>query len=147
MGDDLTVVLKGHRAGVRVIEDHLVAKCIGVPGIIGGFVVGTNIGDLASIAAIWCARFCIICCSCSNCVDLAEIKIVWEVGRDSGEISSVNLVPAGEGTIRVPGRGWQAGEILNLGSSVLAESWLTSSTSESESDSPVSLRKKARPPK
>jgi len=49
-----------------------------------------------------------------NHTHLAEVKILWAVGRDSGEISSVNLAPGGEGTIRVPGRGWQAGEILNL---------------------------------
>ncbi len=49
-----------------------------------------------------------------NHTNLGELKIVWTVGRDSGEIKNVNLAPGGEGAIRVPGRGWQAGEILNL---------------------------------
>jgi hypothetical protein len=36
------------------------------------------------------------------------------VGEDSGQIEGVNLAPGQEGAIRVPGRGWQAGEVLNL---------------------------------
>jgi hypothetical protein len=49
-----------------------------------------------------------------NHTNLEEVKILWAVGRDSGEINSLNLAPGGEGTISVPGRGWHAGEILNL---------------------------------
>jgi len=49
-----------------------------------------------------------------NHTHLEELKIPWAVGNDSGEIENVNLAPGGEGAIRVPGRGWQAGEILNL---------------------------------
>jgi hypothetical protein len=50
----------------------------------------------------------------SNHTNLGEIRILWAAGRDSGEIKNANLAPGGEGTIRVPGRDWQAGEILNL---------------------------------
>ena len=49
-----------------------------------------------------------------NHTNLREIKILWAVGRDSGEINGVDLAPGQEGTLRVPGRDWQAGEILNL---------------------------------
>lgn len=49
-----------------------------------------------------------------NHTNLGEIKILWAVGKDSGEIKDVNLAPGGEGTISVPGRGWQTGEVLNL---------------------------------
>ena len=49
-----------------------------------------------------------------NHTNLGEIKILWAVGKDSGEIGGVNLAPGGEGAISVPGRDWQSGEILNL---------------------------------
>jgi hypothetical protein len=49
-----------------------------------------------------------------NHTHLEEIKTLWSVGRDSGEINGVSLAPGGEGAISVPGRSWQAGDILNL---------------------------------
>ena len=49
-----------------------------------------------------------------NHTNLGELKILWAVGKDSGEIRGVNLAPGGEGKISVPGRSWQAGELLNL---------------------------------
>jgi hypothetical protein len=49
-----------------------------------------------------------------NHTNLREIKIVWAVSRDSGEISGVNLAPGKAGILRVPGRDWKAGETVNL---------------------------------
>jgi hypothetical protein len=49
-----------------------------------------------------------------NHTNLGELKIVWTVGKVSGEIHGVNLGPGGEGSLSVAGRGWQAGEVLNL---------------------------------
>ena len=49
-----------------------------------------------------------------NHTHLGEIKILWKVASDSGEIKSLSLVPGGEGTLSIPGRDWQAGEILKL---------------------------------
>jgi hypothetical protein len=49
-----------------------------------------------------------------NHTNLAELKIIWTVGRETGEINGLDLAPGREGAINVPGRGWQAGEILNL---------------------------------
>lgn len=49
-----------------------------------------------------------------NHTNLAEIKIVWAVGSDSGEIKSLNLAPGVEGVIAIPARNWQGGETLNL---------------------------------
>jgi len=49
-----------------------------------------------------------------NHTNLAEIKILWSVGKDSGEITGLSLAPGGAGTMSIPGREWQAGEVLNL---------------------------------
>jgi len=49
-----------------------------------------------------------------NHINFNELKIVWTVGSESGEINNLNLAPRAEGTITVPARSWQAGEILNL---------------------------------
>ncbi|MGO8791542.1 MAG: glycoside hydrolase family 2 TIM barrel-domain containing protein [Terriglobia bacterium] len=49
-----------------------------------------------------------------NHTHLGELKILWAVGRDSGDVSGVDLAPGAEGSIIVPGRDWHAGEILNL---------------------------------
>jgi hypothetical protein len=49
-----------------------------------------------------------------NHTNLREIKVLWAVGRDSGEISGVDVAPREKGVFRVPGRDWKSGEILNL---------------------------------
>jgi len=49
-----------------------------------------------------------------NHTNLNEIKIVWHVGSDSGEINNLYLVPGAQGTIRIPARTWHNGDILNL---------------------------------
>jgi hypothetical protein len=49
-----------------------------------------------------------------NHTNLGELKILWAVGRDTGEINGANLAPGQEGVISIPGRDWQAGEILNI---------------------------------
>jgi hypothetical protein len=49
-----------------------------------------------------------------NHTSLSEIRILWAVGRDSGELTGVTLAPGGAGAIRIPGRAWRAGEVLNL---------------------------------
>jgi hypothetical protein len=49
-----------------------------------------------------------------NHTNLAEIKIVWTVGSDSGEVNGPKLAPGAEGRLILPARAWHDGEILNL---------------------------------
>jgi len=49
-----------------------------------------------------------------NHTNLQEIKIVWKVGADSGEVEGLNVAPGAEGTLTIPPRNWQGGQILNL---------------------------------
>jgi len=49
-----------------------------------------------------------------NHTNFSETKGIWTVGSDSGEISNLNLVPGGQGTIRIPARAWHDGDVLNL---------------------------------
>lgn len=49
-----------------------------------------------------------------NHTNLSELRILWSVGSDSGEITGLNLAPGGDGVITVPGRAWRNGEVVNL---------------------------------
>jgi glycosyl hydrolase family 2 len=49
-----------------------------------------------------------------NHTNLREIEIAWAVGRESGEISGVNVATGEAGVLRVPGRDWKAGETVHL---------------------------------
>lgn len=49
-----------------------------------------------------------------NHTNLGELEIRWAVGKDSGQIEGLNLTPGLEGTIRIPGRNWESGDVLNL---------------------------------
>jgi hypothetical protein len=49
-----------------------------------------------------------------NHSNFSEIKIVWTVGSDSGDITSLNLGPGVAGTIRVPAHAWHDGDVVNL---------------------------------
>lgn len=49
-----------------------------------------------------------------NHTNLDELGILWSVGKDSGEVTGVNLAPGREGMISVPGREWREGDLLNL---------------------------------
>jgi hypothetical protein len=49
-----------------------------------------------------------------NHTNLGEIKIVWAVGSASGGVKNLNLAPGMEGTLTIPARSWQDGDVLNL---------------------------------
>lgn len=49
-----------------------------------------------------------------NHTNFKELKIIWSVGTDSGEINNLDLVPGAQGTVRFPGRAWHDGDVLNM---------------------------------
>jgi beta-galactosidase/beta-glucuronidase len=48
-----------------------------------------------------------------NHTHFKELKIIWSVGTDSGEVN-VDLAPGAQGTARFPARAWQDGDVLNV---------------------------------
>jgi len=46
--------------------------------------------------------------------NFSELKIVWTIGNDFGEIGGLNLGPGGQGKIRVPAHAWHDGDVVNL---------------------------------
>jgi len=46
--------------------------------------------------------------------NLSEITVQWAVGRENGKTKGPDLEPHQLGLLRIPGRGWSDGEILNL---------------------------------
>ncbi|OCT10776.1 hypothetical protein A8709_23370 [Paenibacillus pectinilyticus] len=43
-----------------------------------------------------------------------EVSFNWSVGSDSGSITNLNIAPHGNGTLVIPARNWQNGDILNI---------------------------------
>lgn len=43
-----------------------------------------------------------------------EITFKWSVGDESGSITNLNVGPHGQGTLVIPARNWEDGEILNI---------------------------------
>jgi hypothetical protein len=46
--------------------------------------------------------------------DLNELAINWSVAPDSGTVTHFSLPPHGSGTLSIPARAWQNGDVLNL---------------------------------
>jgi hypothetical protein len=46
--------------------------------------------------------------------NLSEVTVTWTVGTSTGTISNLDVAPGASGTLTVPGRNWQIGDIVNL---------------------------------
>lgn len=46
--------------------------------------------------------------------NLKELTVEWNAGWDSGTLQGPDVPPDGEGRLRIPGRQWQSGDVVNL---------------------------------